>query len=196
MLQWTIERLGCSKLLKKIVVATSLDSSDDAVEEFCLAQSIKCHRGSLKNVALRFAQVVILEKVDEFVRISADSPLIDPEIIDKAIAIFWSSNADLVTNTMPRTFPKGQSVEVLSSGHFIELCKSMTEQEDQEHVTQGFYKNQGNHLIVSFTSGIDAGHVQMSVDTPDDFMVVENLIRMSNSHPEGWKKLLSLKATF
>ena len=53
MLQWTIERLGCSKLLKKIVVATSLDSGDDEVEEFCLAQNIKCHRGPLENVAQR-----------------------------------------------------------------------------------------------------------------------------------------------
>ena len=195
MLQWTLERLESSKFLGKVVVATSLDSGDDAVEEFCLSQNIKCYRGPLENVAQRFAEVATLEKAESFVRVNGDSPLIDPEIIDEAVAIFRMTNADLVTNTMVRTFPKGQSVEVLKSGHFFELCESMTEPEDQEHVTKVFYKNPGNHRIVSFTSGIDAGHAQMSVDTPDDFAVVERLIQMSNGKPEGWKELLNLKAT-
>ena len=195
MLQWTLERLESSKFLGKVVVATSLDSGDDAVEEFCLSQNIKCYRGPLENVAQRFAEVATLEKAESFVRVNGDSPLIDPEIIDEAVAIFRMTNADLVTNTMVRTFPKGQSVEVLKSGHFFELCESMTEPEDQEHVTKVFYKNPGNHRIVSFTSRIDAGHAQMSVDTPDDFAVVERLIQMSNGKPEGWKELLNLKAT-
>jgi len=195
MLQWTLERLESSKFLEKVVVATSLDSGDDVVEEFCLAQNIKCHRGPLKNVAQRFAEVATLEKAESFVRINGDSPLIDPGIIDQAVSIFRMTAIDFVTNTMPRTFPKGQSVEVLNSGHFIELCKHMTEPEDQEHVTKVFYKYPEKHRIVSFTSGVDAGHVQMSVDTPEDFEVIEKLIQMSNGHPEGWKKLLHLKAT-
>lgn len=194
MLQWTLERLEGSKFIGKVVVATSLDSEDDAVEEFCLAQKIKCHRGPLKNVSQRFAEVVTLEKAESFVRINGDSPLIDPEIIDEAVAIYRTSAVDLVTNTMVRTFPKGQSVEVLNSGHFFELCESMTEPEDQEHVTKIFYKNPEKHRIVSFTSGIDAGHIQMSVDTADDFAEVERLIQMSNGKPEGWKELLNLKA--
>ena len=195
MLQWTLERLESSKILSKVVVATSLDSGDDAVEEFCLSQNIKCHRGPLENVAQRFAEVVTLEKAESFVRINGDSPLIDPDIIDQAVSIFRATAVDFVTNTMVRTFPKGQSVEVLNSGHFFELCESMTEPEDQQHVTKVFYKNPGKHRIVSFTSGIDAGHAQMSVDTPDDFAVVERLIQMSNGKPEGWKELLNLKAT-
>ena len=195
MLQWTLERLESSKFLGKVVVATSLDSGDDAVEEFCLSQNIKCHRGPLGNVAQRFAEVATLEKAESFVRINGDSPLIDPEIIDQAVAIFRATAVDFVTNIMVRTFPKGQSVEVLNSGHFFELCESMTEPEDQEHVTKVFYKNPEKHRIVSFTSGIDAGHAQMSVDTPDDFAVVERLIQMSNGKPEGWKELLNLKAT-
>ena len=195
MLQWTLERLESSKFLGKVVVATSLGPGDDAVEEFCLAQNIKCHRGSLENVAQRFAEVARLEKAESFVRINGDSPLIDPEIIDEAVKIFRTADVDLVTNTMVRTFPKGQSVEVLNSGHFLKLCECIKEPEDQEHVTKVFYKNPEKHRIVSFTSGIDAGHVQMSVDTPEDLEVVEKLIQMSNGHPEGWKKLLCLKAT-
>jgi spore coat polysaccharide biosynthesis protein SpsF len=195
MLQWTLERLESSKFLDKIVVATSLDFGDDAIEEFCLAQKIKCHRGPLENVARRFVEVSTLEKADAYVRVSGDSPLIDPEIIDQAISIFQTTIVDFVTNTMVRTFPKGQSVEVINSRYFQKLCESMTEPTDQEHVTKMFYKTPEKHRIVSFTSGIDVGQVQMSVDTLDDFEVVEKLIQMSNGHPEGWKKLLSLKET-
>jgi len=195
MLQWTLERLESSKSLGKVVVATSLDLGDNAVEEFCLSQKIKCYRGPLVNVAKRFAEVATLEKADSFVRINGDSPLIDPEIIDEAVGIFQTTTVDFVTNTMVRTFPKGQSVEVLNSEHFFELCERITEPEDQEHVTKVFYKNPEEHRIVSFTSGINAGHVQMSVDTPEDFAVVERLIEMSKGKPGGWKKLLNLKAT-
>jgi spore coat polysaccharide biosynthesis protein SpsF len=195
MLQWTLERLGNSKMLKKVVVATSMDSGDNVVEEFCREKNVNFHRGPLENVALRFAEVITLEQADAFVRINGDSPLIDPIIIDQAVSLYQSTTVELVTNIMPRTFPKGQSVEVINSEHFQKLCKRMTEPTDQEHVTKGFYNNSEKHRIVSFTSGIDAGHVQLSVDTLDDFVEIEKLIKISNGQPEGWKELLSLKST-
>ena len=194
MLQWTLERLENSKMLKKVVVATSSDARDDVVEDFCRAKNVNFHRGPLENVAQRFAEVVTLEKSDSFVRVSGDSPLIDPALIDQAVSLFRSTTVDLVTNKMPRTFPKGQSVEILNSRHFLKFCGSSTKKEDQEHVTKVFYKNPENHRIVSFTSGMDTGHIQMSVDTLEDFEMVDKLIKMSHEHPEGWKKLLSLKA--
>tara|TARA_A100001015_G_scaffold319008_1_gene440623 strand:- start:2963 stop:3631 length:669 start_codon:yes stop_codon:yes gene_type:complete len=195
MLQWTLERLGNSKMLKKVVVATSIDSGDNIVEEFCREKNVNYHRGSLENVALRFTEVAKSEQADSFVRISGDSPFIDPEIIDQAISLFRSTKVELVTNIMPRTFPKGQSVEVINSGYFNKLYERMTKKTDKEHVTKIFYKNPEKHRIVSFTSGIDAGHVQLSVDTLDDFVEVEKLIQLSNGQPGNWKELLDLKST-
>jgi spore coat polysaccharide biosynthesis protein SpsF len=194
MLQWTVERIKHSKFLKKIVVATSTDSEDDPVEEFCLKQNILFFRGPLENVARRFVEVIISEKEDAYVRVNGDSPLIDPDIIDQAILLFRTNTADLVTNTMIRTFPKGQSVEAINSVYFKKLCERMTEPTDQEHVTKVFYKKPEKHRIISFTSGIDVGHVQLSVDTLDDFEEVEKLIKISNGQPESWEKLLNLKA--
>ena len=57
-----------------------------------------------------------MNKAKYFVRVSGDSPMIDPKLIDKAIKISKKTKGhDIITNVFPRTFPKGQSVEVIKT---------------------------------------------------------------------------------
>lgn len=106
MLQWTLERLNNCQHVTKILVATSEERTDDPIEDFCSSSGWACFRGNLNNVADRFAQIVHREKIPAFVRISGDSPLIDPEIVDQAIQLYETSERDLVTNILVRTFPR------------------------------------------------------------------------------------------
>lgn len=71
--------------------------------------------GPLNNVFKRFYSIIIHESCKSFVRISADSPLMDPSLIDRAVSLFKKNRYDIVTNVFPRTFPKGFSVEVINS---------------------------------------------------------------------------------
>ena len=84
-------------------------------------------------------------------RINADSPLIDPSIIDEAIKIFKTrkKNYDIVTNVFPRSFPKGQSLEIIKTSKLRSYLDKFNK-DQREHVTKYFYKNYKNFVIKNF----------------------------------------------
>ncbi|MBA2587457.1 MAG: glycosyltransferase family protein [Alphaproteobacteria bacterium] len=192
MLAWTLERVCAAKLVSKLVVATSTEADDDAVADFCAAQGVTCHRGPLDNVAERFALAIAAEKADAFLRITGDAPLIDPAVIDAAIRLYQAGEWDLVSNVLVRSFPIGQSVEILRSGTFVKTLAEMADPGDREHVTQFLHRNRARYRTVNFSSGAGAAGVQMSVDTPEDFDTAQYLIAKSGSKPGGWRDLLAL----
>ena len=76
-LQWVLERLARCPSLAENAVATSDEPDDDAIEAFCRDAGTRCVRGPLEHVAERFRQAARAMKLDAFVRVCADSPLID-----------------------------------------------------------------------------------------------------------------------
>jgi len=185
MLQYLLERLRLCRSTNDIIVATSTEESDDAIEIFCKRYGVKCYRGSLSDVAGRFKAVLDSYPCDAFVRVNGDSPLLDQRLIDKGIDIFLNEHFDMVTNALVRTHPKGQSVEILRSDIFCDAYGKMRESEDLEHVTKYFYKNQNNFKIFNFESGKNLGGIQLSVDTPDDMAGLEKIVnKMDRPHWE------------
>lgn len=192
MLGWTLERVHAARLVTRVVVATSTREEDDAVAGFCASKCVTCYRGPLDNVAERFAVAVRGEKADAFTRVTGDAPLIDPDLIDTAIRLYQTGDWDLVSNVLVRSFPIGQSVEVLRSAVFLEALAGLEEGEDREHVTRFFHRNRTRYRTVNFSSGADMAAVQMSVDTQQDFAAAQDLISRSNGRPGGWRELLTL----
>ena len=88
--------------------------------------------------------------MDGFVRITGDSPLINYKIIDKAIKKFFKEKPDIITNVFPRSFPIGQTVEVIDSKIFINNFKNILKKDEKEHITKYFYKNNKNFKIINF----------------------------------------------
>lgn len=189
-LWWTISRLRAAEEASRLVVATSDHATDDPIVDFCGREGVACHRGPLDQVADRFAAVARAAEADAFVRICGDSPLIDPAIVDQAIALYRDHDCDLVTNVLTRTFPVGQSVEVLRAEPFYRACATMTDDE-REHVTRCYYAAPERFHVVGFTSGMEAGAVRQAVDTAEDFTAIERLIAAAGGKPGGWNELLS-----
>lgn len=179
----------------RTVVATSTDPSDDTLADFCRRRGVGCFRGALDDVAGRFLGAADEFGFPAFARLNGDSPLLDTRLVDRAVSLFQEKGAGLATNVRRRTFPKGQSVEVLSAEVFRKAYSKMTDAQEREHVTPHFYRNPGDYRIVSFESGGDFGGVQLSVDTPGDFGLIEGLVkRMDRPHWEyGWQELLALR---
>lgn len=94
----TLDRLGHSKTIGRLVVAISDSVTDDPIADFCAVEGVNCFRGSPDNVAERFRQVLAQERVTQFMRISGDSPLIDPALVDQTVRYFCA-----LTATSPRT---------------------------------------------------------------------------------------------
>ena len=185
MLGWVIDRVLSVEGADSVIVATSQHPTDDAVEELSVRAGVRCFRGELDDVLGRFVAVAKAFDLDAVVRINGDSPLIDPKLVSRAIRIFRQERPDIVSNVWPRSYPKGQSVEVISRPA-LERADLEVLGESREHVTSSIYLSPGAYRIVSFVSEIDNQHVQLSVDTEADFRVIEELIRASEGAHLGY----------
>ena len=185
LLQYLLERLNHAERLDGIVVATSDTEADSRIAAFCARLDVPIFRGSLSDVAGRMAGALEAHPFDAFVRVTADNPLLDQRLVDQAIGIFRQGEFDVVTNVHPRTYPKGQSVEILRSATFRSAYQAMAEPEDLEHVTSYFYRNAGRFRIFNFESGKTYEQIQLSVDTPEDMAMFTAIVaRMTLSHWE------------
>ena len=130
----------------------------------------------------RFKKIVLEQKVDSFIRINGDSPLIDPELIDLAVKLYKEETCDLLTNIFPRTFPKGQSVEVISSKPFIKFEEFKMTEEQKEHVTKYFYDNAKNFTLKNFKSTTNFSDLNFCIDTQNDLKKIETIFLKESVH--------------
>ena len=194
-LKWTIERLKRTKYDTKIVIVTSKNESDDPIIDFCKNERIFYFRGPLYNVAKRYIEAAEYYECKNFIRISGDSPLIDPNLVDRAISMDKNHDYDLISNILNRTFPKGQSIEIISLKALQKLVKNKLSSQEREHVTLGFYNRQSNFKIVDFSNkDLNYSEVQLSIDTREDFFEIENLLKTNKqSMSLGWEQLAKIK---
>lgn len=183
-----ISSLENCKNLGKIIIATSDAHTDDPIVDFSKQFNIECYRGSLNYVANRMHDAAKYYKIDTFVRVCGDSPLIDHHLVDQAIEIYQSQKCDLVTNVFPRTFPKGQTIEVISTSALKRALEIGTNENEQEHMTQFFYNNHELFKIVSFTNSDDLSQIQLSVDTEEDFRLCSEILdKLHDYKIRTWK---------
>ncbi|MEF2144729.1 MAG: NTP transferase domain-containing protein [Desulfovibrionaceae bacterium] len=193
LLQYVFERLERVPGLDFHVVATSSGPADEAIREFCVAHGVPCFSGPLDDVALRFVRALQAHPCDGFVRYCADSPLVDVALLSRGVALFREHDVDLVTNVHPRTFPSGQSVEVVRASTFEQAYPRMRGDE-LEHNTLYFYNNASKFRILNFESGMSRDERCLSVNTDCDHRRLAGMIaRMDRPHWQyGWRELLEL----
>ncbi len=185
LLQYLLDRLKSANLGLPIVIATSREPADQLIYDFCTKQAIDCYRGSHLDVASRFSDTIDVHGLDAFVRLSADSPLLDGGIIKQALKKM-DDTMDLITNIFPRSYPKGQSVEIMSTECFKHNISRMVDKSDKEHVTPFFYRNAGEFKIHNLLLKPSLADTSMAVDTPKDLERFRQMIRTTG---DNWVKL-------
>lgn len=193
-LGYLLDRLERATSLDLVVVATSTDTADDPIATFCAAEGVTCHRGPLENVAVRFAEIVDRYGLDAFVRVSADSPLLDQRLVDRAVELFRRSDCAIATNVRPRSFPRGQSVEVVAAQAFLRALPSISDASDLEHVTSFLYRHPDLATIRNFSAPEDFSAISLAIDTEADLATIAAMLgRMEAPHWEySWEELVRL----
>lgn len=169
-----LERIQRAKSLDLVIVATSEDSSDDALATIIVEAGYDLVRGSLDDVLARFLRVIDEYQPENVVRLTADCPLMSPSVIDLVVQAFHDSGADYLSNTMVPTYPDGLDVEVVSTEAFRKIAKSSSDPDEREHVTLGIYRNPAHFNVKNFVdpTGADHSDLRWTVDNSDDFAFV------------------------
>ncbi len=193
LIERVVERVSRSKYVTKIIVATTKHNTDIPLRKLCLKKKIEFYAGSLPNVAYRFYEILKKFNSKSFLRINADSPFIDPRLIDKCLIKFNNSNSDIVTNVFPRTFPKGQSVEIIRSSVFKKNLLKIKKKSHLEHVTKFFYENKNNFKINAIINNKNYSKFNMCIDTVSDIRrtrIIYKKISHLRNRKISWKKII------
>lgn len=168
-LAYVIERVKKAKKINKIIVATTVKCEDEKIARLAQRLKVNTYRGSENDVLDRFYQAARQFRAKHIVRITADCPLIDPEVIDKVIDCYFKSGADYCSNTLEITFPDGQDTEVFSFWALQEAWQNAKLLSEREHVTPYIKKNPERFKLVSVKNEVDLSEKRWTLDTKEDF---------------------------
>ena len=169
-----LDRLSKSKLINKIVFATSTNKNNKFLKKYFKNKKINFFLGSETDVLSRYINIIDKEKPKVVVRITADCPLIDPVIVDKCIQIFLNKNLDYVSNVNPPTFPDGFDVEVINPKALVYSFKSDKSKNNKEHVTQ-FIKNSNKFSKFNLRLNKDYSNLRVTIDYNNDLLNVKKI---------------------
>lgn len=167
-----LERLQRSTAIDTLVVATSVEPSDDPLVELMESEGITIRRGPLADVASRFAMVASEFSPDSIVRLTADCPLADHAVIDRVIGEHVSSGADYTSNTQVRTYPQGLDVECVTAAAFDRMMALPLSDAEREHVTMALYSRPNEFVLRNVSQSDDHSNLRWTVDRPDDLEFV------------------------
>lgn len=178
LLFYLIERLKSCKNVNDIVIATTTLQKDQVLVDYAKSLGVKVVIGEEDNVLGRFGLANQTAKADVIVRITADCPLTDPELIDAMVAEFISKypHLDYLSNTLKRTYPRGLDVEIFSKEALHRGLLEATTAFEQEHVTPYFYQHPEKFHLANFPCKENHSRHRWTVDTEEDFTLVKKII--------------------
>ncbi len=167
-----VMRVKRANLIDQVMVATTLDASDDAIADWCARADVPCFRGDLYDVLDRYYQAAKSVGAATVVRVTADCPMIAPEEIDRTIQRFIDSGADFAANRLPpplvRTTPIGMDAEVVSFAALERAWHEAKEPFEREHVMPYLYDVPGRFKVEVVDREPNLGQLRFTVDTPAD----------------------------
>jgi len=175
------ERLSKSKIIDKTIIATSNDKKDNFLYSHLIKKDIRVFRGSEKNVLDRFYNASLKYKPKWIVRITADCPLIDIDVVDKVIINAKKNNVDLSFNTSPPSFPDGYDAECFSFKALKIAHKYAKKNYEIEHVTPYLRFNKKIKKI-NYNYKKDYSKLRLTLDTKEDLKVIKKVY--SNFYPD------------
>ena len=176
MISHIVERAQSCQYVDKVVVATSVESSDDPLADYCHQFGIPCYRGSLENVLSRYLEVLTNHPHRYYVRITGDCPLVDPDFIDRQIEGLVAHDGDQIYLLPPAPVLDGQGVHSVRS--LRKIAVRSCHPDDIEHVGSRYQaENPEQFRIIGLTppEELIESNWRVTVDEINDYKMMHAL---------------------
>lgn len=169
-----IRRVKRSKKIGVTIVATSKKKQDEKIIKISKKEKVRCFQGSEKNVLSRYYKAAKKYALDVIVRITADCPCIDPEIIDTIVGIHLKKKADYTTNSLKRTYPWGLDLGVINFYALERAYQRAVKDYDKEHVVPYIYQRPNIFKIIKVEAPkeLRAPDIRITLDTEKDYLLL------------------------
>ena len=180
MLWHIVDRLRHAPGVASVGVATSDKDADEPLRAFCRDAGILVFAGDERDVLDRFYRAAVEFGGDPIVRITADCPFVDPELVGKLLAMYQAGEYDHVgvaTGAVAfkyagSRYPDGLDAECIRLAALERAQREASEASDREHVTPFLYRVDGRFRNGMLLADEDHGALRWTVDHPADFAVV------------------------
>ena len=170
-----LTRVRAAKRVDALCVATTTNATDDAVAAIAHACGAAVYRGSEDDVLDRFYQAAKETQADTIIRITADDPFKDPQVIDEIVQTYEQGGLDYVSNTMQPTYPEGIDVEVFSMAALAKAWHEATLPSEHEHVTPYIWKHPELFRTKNVAYEKDLSQLRWTLDKPEDWVFVQQV---------------------
>jgi spore coat polysaccharide biosynthesis protein SpsF len=183
MIMFQINRILHTRSLSQLLIVTSNEESDDDLCKTLEKRSINFFRGSLTDVNLRFREALNFLNISQgyVMRLTADCPLVCPEILELGINKSAENSWDYLSNTVQRTFPDGLDFEIFNVESYLSQPHNQLSDYDREHVTSYFYNRRSEYLIGQFVTSVDFSDIRLTVDYHNDLEVIREIVSMGKN---------------
>ncbi len=195
MLARVVNRTRRAGTLDEVIVATTFQPADDAIVGLCAERGCACFRGSEDDVLDRYYQTAAAHEADVIVRITADCPMVESEIIDRAVREFveLQPGVDYASNALPRrTFPRGLDTEVMRFDVLEQAWREDLNLASREHVTPYVQRNPDLFRIHGVMNDVDYSHMRWTVDTYEDLAFVRRIYNYFGHDGFSWQEVLAV----
>lgn len=179
----------------EVVIATTLNSADDQIEDLCTHRGIACFRGSENDVLDRYYQAARQHGAEVIVRVTSDCPVVDPGLTSRLIHEFWERlpDIDCASTVLPvRSYPRGLDAEAFSFRVLEKLWREDQSPVGREHVTPHIHRNLDQFRVHGITNAVDYSYLRWTVDTPEDFDLVGRIYEAFRHDRFSWQEVLAL----
>lgn len=172
-----IKRIKNAKKLDKIIIATTINENDNVIVNFCKLNGIDFFRGSENDVLSRYYETSKKFPSDIIIRLTSDTPLLDPKTIDSIIEQYEKNDYDYVSNQFPfpRTYPDGTNVEVFSFNLLKEMYEKAKNPSDREHVTTFVSMQPKLFKIFRVDYSKDISKYRFNLDYDADYQLIKKV---------------------
>lgn len=196
MLAWVLRRTQRASGVDEVILATSAEAEDDAIQAFCEQANFACYRGSLHDVLDRYVGAAHQSEADIILRVTGDCPFIDPGLLSEYLGEFLRAEPplDFAANRLPdeRTIPIGLDAELCTRAALETAWREASEPHQREHVMPFFYENPQRFRIRHFKHEPSFGHLRWTVDTAEDLDLARLIVAEFPDDTFSWQDILAL----
>jgi glutamate-1-semialdehyde 2,1-aminomutase len=196
LIELLLTRLSQSKSIDQIVVATSIESTNDPLVKHVNSLGYKTFQGSEQDVLDRYYFAAKQFAGDVIIRITGDCPLTDPRLVEEAIQKFESGGVDYLSNISPPTYPDGLDIEIFTFAALQRAHHETQVSSDREHVTP-YIRESGHFSTLAISSDHDYSNLRWTVDEVLDLEVVDFIVQhFAPNRLFSWKDVLGMYEHF
>jgi spore coat polysaccharide biosynthesis protein SpsF len=183
MLWHIVRRVRAAPSIDEVVVAVPDGAADAVLRQFCATNDIASFSGSELDVLDRYYRAALMHRADPVLRITADCPFVDPDFLEKLIALYWSQRCDYAAVAAGADaqeldegyFPDGMDAECFNFASLERAWKEAEDPRDREHATRYIWRRKGLFRCTKLLADQKCPPLRLTVDHPQDLVVASQI---------------------